>query len=152
MAEKKFDGKTYRCEPLMARDALTLYTDVMRVGSKAAGRLPAIIIALNGDDEGQQAMADVAALVAIGDILVDTPTETVIDLVERILGCAEVLQPSGTYRKADLDGDFTKNLKSLIPVIRWILAVQYADFFTGSGENGILGILKGSLQTRKSNA
>lgn len=148
MAEKKFENATYRCEPLGAKDALALYADLMRMGSKAAGRLPAIIIAISGN-EGEQAMADVAALKAIGDILHDTPTDEVIALVERILGCADVLQPSGTYRKLDLDGDFTRNLKNLIPVIRWILAVQYADFFTGSAGNGILGILTDSLRMKK---
>lgn len=149
MAEKKFADKTYRCEPLMAKEALALYTDVMRVGSKAANRLPAIIVALNGADEGEQAMADVAALAAIGDILNATPTDLVIDLIERILGCAQVQEPSGSYRRVDLDGDFTRNLKELVPVIRWILSVQYADFFIGSAGNGILGMLKGTLQSRK---
>lgn len=148
MAEKKFDDVTYRCVPLMARDALSLYLDLMRVGSKAAGRLPAIIISLNGD-EGHQAMADVAALSAVGDILRDTSTDEVISLVDRILGCADVLQPSGSFRKADLDGDFVNDLPKLIPVLRWILAVQYADFFIGSAGNGILGMLKETLQKTK---
>lgn len=149
MAEKKIGDKTYRCEPLMAKEALALYTDIMRVGSKAANRLPAIIVALNGANEGEQAMADVAALAAIGDILATTPTDAVIDLVERILACAQIQEPSGSYRRADLDGDFTRELKNLIPVIRWILSVQYADFFIGSAGNGILGMLKETLQSRK---
>lgn len=147
MAEKKIGDHTYKCEPVGAKEALSLLTDLMRIGSKSAGRLPALIMAHS--EGGNDVMADAAALVAIGDMLDSTPTADVIELVERVLGLAMVMQPSKTYRALDLDGDFTRNLKSLIPVIRWILAVQYADFFTGSAGNGFLNLVRGNSHPKK---
>lgn len=149
MAEKKINGQLYKVLPLTARDALALYADIMRIAGKAVNRLPAIIIALSSDDEGQNAMADVAALAAITDILRDTPTSDVIEVVERILAVAQVVQPSGTMRTVDLDGDFTGKLKDMIPVLRFVISEQYADFFTASAGNGILGMLKDSLRPTK---
>lgn len=148
MAEKKFDGVTFRTDPLAAKDALALYIDIMRIVGKAAGRLPSIMVAMTAPDMGEP-IADVAALMAITDILVDTPTADIIEVIERIIGAAQVLQPSKTYRAATLDGDFSLDRKNLVPVITWILKEQFSDFFTGSGPNGIFSLFRAGLVNRK---
>lgn len=152
MAEKKIGGREYRTEPLTAREAVALYTDIMRVGSLAAEKLPAIIVAFgNPDTQTGDAMADVAALAAIGDILRKTSTDVVMELLDRILGAAQIRQDSGTYLKCEVD-HFSGDLGTMFPVVKFVLQVQYADFFTGSAGNGILNLLQEVLQNRKSGA
>lgn len=147
--EKKIDGVTYRFAPMPAREALALLTDLTRFGGPAFGHLPKIIVALNTGDEGHIAMADVAALQMIADMLRHVDTPVVIDMLERILKSVEVMQPSGTWRTFDLDGDLLGKLKLVIPIVNQAVMVQYADFFPASAGNGILGLLKGSFQKTK---
>lgn len=148
MAEKVIGGKEYRVAPLAARDAIALYADIMRIATRAAHRLPAIIVGLASGDETQGAMADVAALTAIGDILRETPTDGLLEVLERILAASTVKLPSGTYHQCELD-NFTGNLKDVVPVARFVITVQYADFFIGSAGNGILSLLQEALRNRK---
>jgi hypothetical protein len=88
MAEKKINGVEYRVQPLAAVDAIELYADILRFLGPAASRLPAIIMAISSSDEGQEMMADVAALAAISDILSRVPSAQVSDLVKRIVSIA----------------------------------------------------------------
>ena len=147
MAEKKIGQNTYRVAPMRAPDALALYVDLMRIGTKAANRLPAIIFALQSEDNAD--MADVAALLAIQDILASTSTDSVMDLLNRIVTVAEIRQSSGTYTPVDLDREFSGKLNEIIPVARFVIMEQFSDFFIGSGESGILGLLKATLRNRK---
>ena len=151
MAERKIDGVEYRVDPLTAVEAIELYSDLLRFLGPAANRLPAIIVSLQAESEGQQMMADVAAFAAVSDILSRVESSEVSGLVARIISLAMIKRPSG-YSKADLDGDFTGNLGKIVPVIKFVLEVQFSDFFIGRSKNGIIGLLAEVLQTRKSGA
>ncbi|MGZ2501739.1 hypothetical protein EHI47_11725 [Rhizobium leguminosarum] len=152
MAEKKINGVEYRVQPLAAVDAIELYADILRFLGPAASRLPAIIMAISSSDEGQEMMADVAALAAISDILSRVPSAQVSDLVKRIVSIARIKRPSGQYDPADLDGDFTGNLPNLMPVIKFILEEQFRDFFIGGGKSGIISLLTEVLRNKKPSA
>lgn len=146
MAEKKIGDKIYQVGELSARDALKLWADIMRIAGPAAPRLPSIIIALSRELPEQQAMADVAAIGAISDMLRSSETDEIISVIERIVSLARIMQPSKTYRDVDLDADFSgPNLKYLIPVASFVLKENFSDFFIGSEANGILSLLKGHL-------
>lgn len=149
MAERKIDGKTYKVEPLLASEAIELYGQIIAVAGKAAGRLPAIIVALSSGDGANKAMADVAAIAAITDILNGSSPAGVRDLIKRIVEIAMVQAPSKEWRQVDLDGDFTGNLDAILPVGRFVVEEQFGDFFIGSAGNGILALLKGTLQQTK---
>lgn len=151
MAERKIAGKTFKVEPLPARDAIELYADLMRVVGQGTGRIPAILMGLTSEDEGANYLADVAAIGALADVLSKTTSVEVSDLIERIVGCAMILQPSKTYRQADLNGDFTGSLKDLLPVMKFVLEVQYRDFFTASAGGGVLRVMMDAFQTSKLN-
>lgn len=153
MAERKIAGKTYRVSPMTCADALALYTDIMRIVGPAAPRLPAIIVSLSSDDEGQNMLADVAALTAVSDILSRVPTSEVVGLVRRIVETAEVSLNNGkNYDPIEMDLEFTGHLSDLIPVARFVLEEQFRDFFTGSRKGGILSLLSVAFQNRKSAA
>lgn len=147
--EKKIDGVIYRFSPMPAREALALLADLTRLGGPAFGRLPQLIVALNSGDENQTAMADVAALQMIADMLRTVETHVIIDLLDRILSSVDVHTPSGDWRKFDFDGDLIGKLRLVIPIVNQAVMVQYGDFFPASGANGILAILKASLQKVK---
>lgn len=150
MAERKIDGAEYRVDPLTAIEAIELYSDILRFLGPAANRLPAIILSLQAESEGQSMMADVAAFAAIGDILSRVESSEVSGLVSRIVSTAQIKRPSG-YSQCNLDGDFTGNLSKLVPVIKFALEAQFSDFFIGRRQSGIIGLLAEVLQTRKSN-
>lgn len=150
MAERKLNGKTYKVDPLPAGDALELYTDLMRFIGLAAGKLPAIVLAAHSADEGQNLMADVTALSALADVLKQTTSSEVRAFIQRVTEIAMIMPPSGQYRRVDLDGDFTGRLGELLPLVRFVLEVQFGDFFPGSRGGGILGLLREVLQTPKS--
>lgn len=150
MAEKRFGDHELRTNPLVASEAIRLWTDIMRVATRAANRLPAIIYALSGEEGTSEDMADVAALLAVNDILRDTSSDVVLDLLRRLVGAAQVKQASGSYLPADLDQLFSNgNLKEVIPVARWVFVEQFADFFPASADGGILSLLRATLAKRK---
>lgn len=149
MAERKIDGRVYKVDPMTAPDAIELYADILRVAGPAAPKLPAIILSMTGQSEHGQVMADVAALSAISEIVKASGAEGVRELIQRIVETAMVQAPSKEWRQVDMTGDFTGNLKALLPVVKFVLEEQYRDFFTGSGGIGILGMLKAAFQSAK---
>lgn len=142
MAERKIGGNTIRVQPLAARDAIALYADLLRVVGNASGRIPAMLVGLMSEDEGDNYLADVAAIGAVSDILNAAATPDIVDLLSRIVAVAEIMQPSKTYRSMDLDGDFTGHLGDLLPIIRFVMEEQFRDFFSASAGNGILRLLR----------
>ncbi|WP_427832782.1 phage tail assembly chaperone [Agrobacterium pusense] len=52
-------------------------------------------------------------------------------LVGDIIGMAQIRRPSGQYDQADLDGDFSQNLKAIPEVVVFVIDVVLRDFFTG---------------------
>ncbi len=152
--EKKIAGETYRCTPLPASRAIELYADLARIATLASGRLPAIVASLAAKvEEGDPAaqIADMQALAALGDILQRNTSDDIRRLVERIVSSAEIRRPSG-YDVVNLDDDFTGNLGGLLPLIRFVLEVNFADFFPASGGNGPLSRLRAALDRTKSAA
>ncbi|MGV1985584.1 phage tail assembly chaperone [Agrobacterium sp. 22-221-1] len=150
MADRKIDGIEYHVDPLPAVESIELYADILRLLGPAANRLPAIILSLQADSEGQQMMADVAALAAISDILSRVTSQEISALAARIVAIASIKRPSGDYESCDLDGDFTDKKKNIIPLMKFVLEEQFRDFFTGRRPNGIIGLLMEVLQTAKS--
>lgn len=153
MAEKKIGGKVFRVQPMNAIDALALYMDIMRILGPSASRLPSIIVALGSSEEGADMMAEVATLAAISDILQRTATDTITDVLRRIIELTSVSVDGGkNFAPTIMDVEFTGDLKSLVPVIKFVMEEQYSDFFTGSRPSGILSLLTEVLQKRKSAA
>lgn len=150
MADRKIDGIEYHVDPLTAPEAIELYSDILRFLGPAASRLPAIILSLEAESEGQAMMADVAALAAISDILARVSSQDVSALVSRIVGVASIKRPSGDYSECDLAGDFTGKLGNVIPLIKFVLEEQFRDFFPGKRPNGIIGLLTEVLQRGRS--
>lgn len=152
--EKKISGETYRCAPLPASQAIELYADLARIATLASGRLPAIIASLAlkaGEDDAAAQIADMQAIAALGDILQRNTSSDIRALVERIVSAAEIKRPSG-YDAVNLDDDFTGRLASLLPVIRLVLEVNFADFFPASAGSGPLSRLRAALVRTKSAA
>ena len=149
MAELKIAGELYKVEPLPAGEAIELYADLMRVATQATGRVPAILMALASRENGApDAMADVAALAGLGDILRSTSSSDIKSLINRIVTCASVKRPSG-YAEVNLDEEFTGNLAAILPVAKFVLEVNYADFFTASVGGGLLNNLRSVLASAR---
>ena len=149
MAEKKINGETYRCDPMPASGAIELYADLIRVATGGTGRLPAILLGLEGKAAGEIGsgeMAEAAALAAIGDILGKHSSGELRELLERVLKGAQIKRPSG-YDVVNLDDDFSGRLNSIIPVARFVLEVNFSDFFGASAGSGILSRLTADFAT-----
>lgn len=152
MAEKKIDGETYRCNPMAASEALELYADLLRVATGGTGRLPDILFALAGKAAGEVGageFAETAALAAIGDILSKNTSGDLRSLLERVLAGAEVRRSSGFFDRFTLDDEFSGRLGAILPVARFVLEVNFADFFPASAGSGILSRLGEALAKAK---
>jgi hypothetical protein len=149
VAERKIDGSEYRVDALTAVNAIELYADILRFLGPAANRLPAIILSIQAESEGQGMMADVAALAAVSDILSRASSQEVSGLLSRIVSIAQIKRPGG-YDACDIDGDFTGNLGKIVPVVKFVLEVQFSDFFIGKRQSGIISLLTEVLANRKS--
>ncbi|MEJ8308607.1 phage tail assembly chaperone [Agrobacterium larrymoorei] len=150
MADRKIDGVEYHVDHLPAVEAIQLYADILRILGPAASRLPAIILSLQAESEGQRYMADAAALAALSDILSRATSEELTDLLSRIVRVAKIKRPSGSYEDTDIDGDFTGRLGKLPALVKYVLEVQFSDFFPGKSQNGIIGLLTAVLRAPKS--
>lgn len=148
MAEKKINGQTYRSSPVDASTAIKLYVDLTRIATKATGRLAALITTMTSDEDDNAIMADLTALAAIGDILKSTETDELLDLMIRLADCVEVKRPSG-YAKIIFDDEFSGNLRAIVPVLRFAVEAQFADFFTGSAGSGAVQALRKILAQKK---
>lgn len=146
MAERKIEGETYRAVPIAASEAIELYADLMRVATQGTGRIPGILLAL---EEQEGALAEAGALAAIGDILQKNTSAEIRQLIQRIATSAEVLRPSG-YARIDFDEEFTGRLAASVAVVRFVLEVNFSDFFPASLGSGILGSLRAGLASKKS--
>jgi hypothetical protein len=149
MAERRIGSELYKVEPLPAGEAIELYADLMRVATQATGRVPAILMAIANRETGApDVMAEVAALAGLGDILRGTGSTEIKGLIDRIVTCASVKRPSG-YAPVNLDEEFSGNLAAIFPVAKFVLEVNYADFFTESVGGGLLSGLRSALASGK---
>lgn len=131
MAEKKIGDRTFKCDAMLAFEALKLQARLMKVIGGALDKLPAIIAGTrNRGDPVAEAASDAAAVGAFGDIFMKSDSTDIATLVKNIVEVAEIKGSSGQYRKVDLDGDFTDHLADLVPVVVFVLQVQFKDFFS----------------------
>lgn len=136
MAEKKIGESTYKVEPMLATQAMLLQARLARVLGPAASKLPAILAARSADaTELAKAQAQAEAVSAITEIFARCPPEEIAGLVKDIAELAMVQRPSG-YEPVDFDLDFTGRLGNIIPVVVFVLSVQFGDFFSGALANG----------------
>lgn len=146
MAEKKIGKRTFRAEPLLARDAIVLQARLIKFMGGAAERLPQIIAGFQkGASDGAKDSARVAAIAAITDCFAKVEPEAVADLMSDIVSGVQVKRPSGTYDPCDLDGDFSgTDMKDLMPVILFALSETYGDFFAVALASGSPRIAAGA--------
>lgn len=148
MAEKRIGGRVFKVEPLPASEAIELYAETIRIAGHGAGRLPGILMGAASGDEGSM-LADVSLLMAVSDVLNGSSSREVRDLVKRLVEIAMIQRPSGSYDPVDLDGDFTGRLGEIVPIIRFVLAEQFSDFFPASEGSGILARFRALLRSGK---
>lgn len=148
MADETFNGRKYQTHQLPARDAIALYLDIMRVAGSGVSKIPALLAAVMSPDDRRNELADLAALQAVAEILRQTPTATIQDLMHRLLQSAEIMGESGNFRKVTID-EFSGDLESLFPVLRWLMREQFGDFFTGSAGSGIILMIREALTPTK---
>lgn len=149
MAEKKINGRTFKVGPMPAGAALELYAALIEAAGPAINRLPVLLSVLTSGDESRDVVADTMAIAALSDAIKGATPGGVADLIGRVVSVAMLLRPSGSYEQCDLDGDFTGHLGDIIPLARFVLQVQFADFFPGNGANGVLGALRVALTSAK---
>lgn len=136
MAEKKINGQTYKVEPMLATQAILLQARLARVLGPAASKLPAILSSrAAGASEAAKAQAQAEAVGAITEIFARCPPEEIASLVKDIAELAMIQRPSG-YEPIEFDLDFTGRLGDIIPVVVFVLTVQFGDFFSGALANG----------------
>lgn len=145
MAEQKINGQTYKVEPMLASEAVVLQARLARVLGLAMAKLPAIIASRGKDSTSEQrARADSEAVVAIAEIFGQRDPHEIGELVKDITELALVQRSAGAYEPVDFDLDFTGRLGDLIPVVVFVLKVQFGDFFSAAlGAGRQLGRAKG---------
>ncbi len=148
MAERKIADRTYRVHPMPAGAAIELYADIMRVVTGGTGRVPVIMAAIA---EGETGMAEAAALASLGDVLQKNSSSDLRALVERIATQAEVNRPGG-YGAIHFDEEFEGRLGTIVPVLKFVLEVNFADFFPANVGSGLLSGLRAALATQRSAA
>lgn len=139
MAEKEINDRTFKSEPLLAEDAILLQAKLLKVLGPAVTELGGIAKAQSKDAApDDKAAATGAALRAISALLHSLEPKTFLGLVKEVLAEGMILRPNG-YDEIDLNGDFSgSNMADLIPVVGFILEVQFADFFSGLQAIGLL--------------
>ncbi|MBD8556293.1 hypothetical protein IFT84_17430 [Rhizobium sp. CFBP 8762] len=139
MAEKKINGRTFKVAPMLAIEAVVMQARLMQLLGGALDRLPEILAGRNdkATDE-MKAKSDAMAVAAFTDIFKHLDPREFGKLVKDIVELASIQRESGTYDPVDMDGDFTGNLKDLIPVVIFVLGEQFGDFFSGALASGNL--------------
>lgn len=139
MAEKKINGRTFKVDPMLAIEAVVMQARLMQLLGGALDRLPEILAGRNdkATDE-MKAKSDAMAVAAFTDIFKHLDPREFGRLVKDIVELASIQRESG-YGPVDMDGDFTGNLKDLIPVVIFVLGEQFGDFFSGALASGNLG-------------
>ncbi|MCF1502197.1 hypothetical protein L0F51_00260 [Afifella sp. H1R] len=135
MAEKKINGRTFKVEPMLAYQAITLQARLLKAAGPALDKLPAIFGGL-GKGETAKVEANVSAIAALSSILEKMEPSQVADLMRDVAETAKIERASGHYEPVDFDGDFSGRLGDVIPVMAFVLREQFGDFFRdalGSG-------------------
>lgn len=137
MAERKIGGSVYKTAPMLATQALILQARLARVIGPAVSKLPGILASRSESATlEQKAQADADAIGAITEIFARCEPEEIARLVKDVAEIAMVQRASGTYEPVDFDLDFTGKLGDVIPVVIFVLAEQFGDFFSGALASG----------------
>lgn len=142
MAEKKINGRTFRTEPLLATQALTLQARLFKAIGPALNRFGEVMQGYGKDkSEEEKAKSNAAALRALTDIFTQSNPNEIANLIKDIVEVAQIKRDSGVYEQCDFDGDFTGKQKDIIPIVLFVLREQFGDFFSGLPGLGDLGKL-----------
>lgn len=137
MAEMKLGNVTYTVGVVLATESIRLKTRLLKMVGGGVERLPEILSGRGLDATPEQkAKSDAASVAALTDILSKIEEDTVVELMETIVGYATVKRPSGDVESLTLDADFTENKDHLYPVMIFVLKEVLSDFFSGRGELG----------------
>lgn len=137
MPEKKIGSLEIKVDRPLATEALKMQARLTRAAGGLAEKLPAILASRrDGATDEEKAKAEAEAIGALTGIFDRLSADEYADLVSDIIGMAMIKRPSGQYDQADLDGDFSDNLASIIPVVVFILKSVFGDFFTGALASG----------------
>ncbi len=128
MAERKLNGRTFKVEPLLAVQALSLWTRIVKVLGPAWG---AIREKMEASKKQTDTDMSVMVIQAVVDVATSNPSGEVTTLIKDIVETAMIKRPSGSYEVCDLDGDFTGHLPDIPAVAMFVLQENFADFFTG---------------------
>lgn len=145
MAEKKIGARTFKCEPMLAMEALVLQARLFKALGPAVPHFGAVMAGYGTDKtEEEKSRSNASALGALAHVFASAEPIALANLVKDIAEAAMIKGDSGEYRPVDLDGDFTGNQKDLMPLILFVLREQFGDFFAGLPGLGSLGkIAKG---------
>lgn len=137
MAEKKFSGRCFRTEPMLATEAIMLQARLLKLVGPAAGRLGGIISASGGSvADDIKSASGASAVSALADVFTTCEPREVAKLVQDVVEIAQIRRPSGEYSAIDLDGDFTDYPGDIYPVAVWVLREQLGPFISGLLGNG----------------
>ncbi len=137
MAERKIGGSVYKTAPMLATQAIILQARLARIIGPAVSKLPAILASRSESATAEQkAHADAEAISAITEIFARCHPEEIAGLVKDVAEIAMVQRAAGTYEPVDFDLDFTGRLGDVIPVVTFVLAEQFGDFFSGALASG----------------
>lgn len=133
MAERKIAGMEIKVDAPLATDALRLQARLTRMLEAADAKLEDLILGFSGagNTPEERAKGIAAAISTIGRIFRTLSPDEYASLVGDIIGMAQIRRPSGQYDQADLDGDFSQNLKAIPEVVVFVIDVVLRDFFTG---------------------
>ncbi len=131
MAEKKFNGREFRFQKMLALDATELQRELIALAGPDFDKFRTI---LGGVGEGatseQREEASGAVIQAFANIAARCKRGQLSELLKEIFRNCEVRRPSG-YDQVDANDDFSDNLAEMWQVAAWILQEQFGAFFPG---------------------
>ena len=137
MAETKIGGTEYRVEPLGAKDAYSLLTEVMRLTGPGAQYLTTLLFSQEDDDaQSDHRMESIDAYMTCIEILREHGTQAFVDMKARVTSIAQARRSSGIYETVDLDVDFPGDLESAEKLFEFVMEVQFGNFSKGSKAYG----------------
>jgi len=136
MAEKKINGRTYKVEPLGAKEAIRLLGRLTKVGGAAWDRLRKDI-----EDGAETMNVGMVIVTFVVELSRNNDVDDVVGLIEEICGYAQVKLDSG-YSKIYFDEEFSGRLQDVHKVATFVLEENFSDFLSELG-------LTSSADTRK---
>lgn len=140
MAESKIGSRTFKAQPILATKALVLQGRLFKALGPAVSKFGEML-KNRGDDvpDEQRQAAQQAAMGALGEVLTKLDPYEYANLVGDIIAIAQIQRGNGQYMQADLDGDFSETPEDILPVVFFVLRVQFGSFFKGLPGLGSLG-------------